>query len=110
MATMKKLKYKGYEYAPIEITASHSIDSKIATIECRDTNATGEITFSYTSDKEKEFELRAKIDSVKPMAFSYRFLNTTICSFVMVDAFAPVSFVGEFCKGITLLIILRSTV
>lgn len=67
VATMKKLKYKGYEYAPIEITASHSIDSKIATIECRDTNATGEITFSYTSDKEKEFELRAKIDSVKPM-------------------------------------------
>ena len=37
----------------------------------------------------------------------YLFLSITMCSFVIVEDFFPVSFVGELREGITLLMILR---
>lgn len=66
VATIGKLNYKGYEYSPIEIAATHAIDKKDATIVCRDTNAHCEITLSYTTSKEQEFTVRARLDSIKP--------------------------------------------
>ena len=51
-----------------------------------------------------------KTNALYKSATLYSFLKTTMCSFVIVDDFTPLSLVGELSEGITLLMIFLSIV
>ena len=88
----------------------------IIAAEMREKRTTTELPLEFVNTT-SPFYLQTTEESFNEIAesacsplFHYLFRNTTICSFVIVPALAPLLFVGEFREGITLLMIFLSIV